>query len=69
MKRYLYYCGECKIRFQGQNFGFGYPRLNPEGTALCPYCESPMAETLSEGFPTEWIEERPRVQADEVSPA
>ena len=58
MKKYLYYCEGCKLRFQHQNFGYGYPVRNGEGAALCPYCESPMAETLDEVFPVEWVEER-----------
>jgi len=66
VKRYLYYCPECKIRYQGQNFGYGYPKLNADGAALCPYCDAPMAETLSETFPPEWVEEQPRIQIDEV---
>ncbi len=55
------------MRFQNQNFGYGYPKLNPQGAALCPYCETPMAETLSEAFPAEWVEERARVEPDEAS--
>jgi hypothetical protein len=61
LKRYLYYCPSCKLRFQNQNFGYGYPKLNSEGNALCPYCETVMAEALSETFPEEWVEEQPRV--------
>jgi uncharacterized Zn finger protein (UPF0148 family) len=55
------------LRFQNQNFGYGYPKLNSEGTALCPYCEATMAQTLSETFPAEWVEERPQVKSDEAS--
>jgi hypothetical protein len=69
VKRYLYYCGECKIRYQGQNFGYGYPRLSADGLALCPYCEVPMAEKLSENFPAEWVEEQPKIPADDSAPA
>ncbi len=67
LKRYLYYCPSCKLRFQNQNFGYGYPKLNSEGAALCPYCETPMAQTLNESFPAEWVEERPGVESDEAS--
>ena len=67
MKRYLYYCPNCKLRFQNQNFGYGYPKLNSEGTALCPYCETTMAYTLAETFPPEWVEEKPSVPTDEVA--
>jgi len=49
------------LRFQNQNFGYGYPKLNSEGAALCPYCNGPMAQSLSETFPAEWVEERPSV--------
>jgi hypothetical protein len=63
----LYYCPACKIRFQNQNFGYGYPKLTGEGIALCPYCEGEMSQTLSETFPAEWIEERPRVEIEETS--
>ncbi len=69
LKHYLYYCPSCKLRFQNQNFGYGYPKLNAEGTALCPYCETSMLQTLSESFPAEWVEERPRVDLGEASPA
>ncbi len=65
LKRYLYYCPSCKLRFQNQNFGYGYPKLNDEGIALCPYCETPMAESLAETFPAEWVEERPGVAAED----
>ena len=58
MKRYLYYCRECKLRFQHQNFGHGYPRIDEEGTPLCPYCEHAMEQTLDEVFPSDWVEER-----------
>jgi hypothetical protein len=61
----LYYCPSCKLRFQNQNFGYGYPKLNSGGNALCPYCETLMAQTLSETFPAEWVEERPQVESDE----
>jgi hypothetical protein len=67
LKHYLYYCPSCKLRFQNQNFGYGYPKLNPEGSALCPYCETLMAQTLSETFPEEWVEERPQVPPDEAA--
>jgi hypothetical protein len=67
LKRYLYYCPSCKLRFQNQNFGYGYPKLNPEGNALCPYCDTPMAQTLSETFPEDWVEERPRVESEEAA--
>ncbi|AXC14504.1 hypothetical protein ACPOL_5250 [Acidisarcina polymorpha] len=69
MKRYLYYCPACKLRFQNQNFGYGYPKLDAEGAALCPYCETPMEQTLSETFPAEWIEERPKVQTEDSPPS
>jgi hypothetical protein len=49
------------MRFQNQNFGYGYPKLNAEGNALCPYCETVMAQTLSETFPEEWVEVRPEI--------
>jgi hypothetical protein len=65
LKRYLYYCPSCKLRFQNQNFGYGYPKLNAEGTALCPYCETPMAQTQSQIFPEEWVEERLKVESGE----
>jgi len=67
VERYLYYCPACKLRFQNQNFGYGYPQLNNEGVALCPYCDSPMAQSLGEVFPPEWVEERPSVEAREAS--
>jgi hypothetical protein len=67
LKRYLYYCPACKLRFQSQNFGYGYPKRNADGSALCPYCETTMAQTLSETFPEEWVEARPRVEADEAA--
>ncbi len=67
MKRYLYYCPSCKLRFQNQNFGYGYPKLNSEGIALCPYCETGMAESLSDSFPAEWVEEKQQVDANESS--
>jgi hypothetical protein len=62
----LYYCPVCKIRFQEQNFGYGYPQLNAEGTPLCPYSGTPMLVTVGESFPAEWVEERPSVYADEA---
>jgi uncharacterized Zn finger protein (UPF0148 family) len=55
------------LRFQNQNFGYGYPKLNSEGNALCPYCETVMAQTLSETFPEEWVEEQARVDFDEAA--
>ena len=67
MKRSLYYCSSCKLRFQNQNFGYGYPKLNPEGNALCPYCQTLMAQTLGESFPEEWVEARPEVESDEAA--
>jgi DNA-directed RNA polymerase subunit RPC12/RpoP len=67
VKRYLYYCSACKLRFQNQNFGYGYPRLNAEGAALCPYCEARMQQTLDDAFPADWVEERPTVALDESS--
>jgi hypothetical protein len=67
VKRYLYYCPACKLRFQNQNFGYGYPRLNSDGAALCPYCEGAMADTLADKFPAEWVEEKPSVPLDEPS--
>jgi hypothetical protein len=54
------------LRFQYQNFGYGYPKLNAEGSALCPYCETAMVQTLSESFPVEWVEERPRIESGEA---
>jgi rubrerythrin len=60
----LYYCPSCKLRFQERNFGYGYPKLNSEGVALCPYCGATMAQALGESFPVEWVEERPKVFAD-----
>jgi len=63
VKKYLYYCSDCKLRFQHQNFGHGYPQRNAEGTALCPYCSHPMLETLDEEFPAAWVEERARPDA------
>ena len=66
MKKYLYYCPDCKLRFQNQNFGYGYPKLNAKGRALCPYCETPMEQTLDETFPPEnWVEERPKVVVED----
>jgi hypothetical protein len=60
----LFYCPACKLRFQNQNFGYGYPKRNAEGTALCPYCEAAMEQTRGESFPAEWVEERPTVESD-----
>jgi hypothetical protein len=54
------------MRFQEQNFGYGYPQLNAEGTPLCPYSGTPMLVTVGESFPAEWVEERPSVYADEA---
>ncbi len=70
MTKYLYYCPSCKLRFQDQNFGYGYPKLNSEQAALCPYCESTMKQSLGDTFPPEWIEERPRVhEIEEEDPS
>lgn len=62
MKRYLYYCSMCKLRFQHQNFGHGYPQRDAEGAALCPYCSGGMLEVLDEEFPESWVEERAAVE-------
>jgi len=64
VKKYLYYCPSCKLRFQNQNFGYGYPKLNGEGAALCPYCDATMAGSLSDTFPSDWVEERPGVSSE-----
>jgi hypothetical protein len=38
--------------------------LNDDGSALCPYCNHPMEESLGDTFPVEWVEERPSIEAD-----